>query len=257
MRRSTLAHANRANRVAAEPPTAGELGLPEEFWQIHGPTIREIATKMANLPDPVDRHVIASFERALELASDPLQRAVVARAMDAAIQLSARLDPTSSAHVLSNESGRDVLLDLIEHTPIDTGSAQHDLIQGARVRGLRMRSQILEAEGGVWRAEEVGAHLAISRQAVERRRQRGQLIGLPIGGKGYAYPRWQFDTDGMLPGFVETLAALTIPGAWTRAAFFLGANTLLGGVRPLDALREGYFAEVERAAASFGEQVAV
>lgn len=52
------------------------------------------------------------------------------------------------------------------------------------------------------------------------------------------------------------LGAFTLPGPWTRAAFFLSPNTLLGEARPLDELRQGNIEGVKQAVASYGEQIA-
>lgn len=230
--------------------------VSSDIQRRHGATLSSLAASLARVPEPIDAHLVASVQQAIELALDPVRAALLARVLDAAVRMSAALDPAAGARVLANASGRDVLLDLLEAAPPHSAEPPEDPVADARVRGLRKREEILQAEGGTWRAEEVGEHLRISRQAVERRRRHGQLLGLPIGGKSYAYPRWQFDADGVLPGFPAALAALTVPGAWTRAAFFLGENTFLDGARPLDELRRGNLDGVLRAASSFGEQIA-
>jgi hypothetical protein len=127
----------------------------------------------------------------------------------------------------------------------------------ARLRGLAMRQQILEAEGGIWPLERVCRHLRLSRQGVHRRRQSGRLLALHVGRRGYLYPAWQFTARGTLPGIEEVLAALKGLAAWTQAAFFLSHNTSLDGRRPLDALRIEDIEPVLRAARMHGEQGAV
>src|SRR5690606_41693050 len=59
---------------------------------------------------------------------------------------------------------------------------------GARLRGLRMRARLLAAEGGTLSSTEVADLLGITRQAVNKRRKAGRLIGLATGRRGYAYP---------------------------------------------------------------------
>jgi hypothetical protein len=49
------------------------------------------------------------------------------------------------------------------------------------------------------------------------------------------------------------LAEFGISDPWTRAAFFLSANTTLAGARPLDELRLGNVEAVRRAAWSYGQ----
>jgi hypothetical protein len=129
-----------------------------------------------------------------------------------------------------------------------------DPLAAARLRGTRMRDEIARAEGGTWTPEQVAEHLATTRQAVDKRRRANRLLAFPVGQRSYAYPAWQFDAHGVLPGFEDVLAAFSVPGVWTRASFFLGENTYLNGARPLDELRRGQIDSVRRAAAMFGEQ---
>jgi hypothetical protein len=116
-----------------------------------------------------------------------------------------------------------------------------------------MREEIARAEGGTWTTEQVAEHLSITYQAVDKRRRANRLLAFPVGQRRYAYSAWQFDADGVLSGFEDVLAALSVPGVWTRASFFLGENDYLNGARPLDELRRGNVDAVRRAAAMLGE----
>jgi hypothetical protein len=93
-----------------------------------------------------------------------------------------------------------------------------------------------------------------SRQAVQQRRARGTLLGLPLGGSSYLYPVWQFDGHAVIRGLPATLAALNRLDAWGQAAYLLAGEPRLNGLRPLDALRAGRIAEVVQAATLYGEQ---
>jgi len=68
------------------------------------------------------------------------------------------------------------------------------------------------------------------------------------------YPRWQFDCEGLLPGFDAVLGDLRSHDAWMQALFFLNANEYLDGASPLAELRRGELARVRRAARAYGEQ---
>jgi hypothetical protein len=95
---------------------------------------------------------------------------------------------------------------------------------------------------------------AEGRQAVDRRRQAGKKLALPVGRHRYVYPAWQFGPSGMLAGFVEVLAELRLADPWSQAAFFLGENTYLDGRRPLDVIRGGNVEAAQRAAWAMREQ---
>jgi hypothetical protein len=130
---------------------------------------------------------------------------------------------------------------------------QEDPLASARVRGLRARERLLTEEGGTLRAAEVARHLGLTRQAVNRRRQKGTLLALDAGRYGYLYPAWQFGPTGTLRGLDTVLEALSHLDPWTRHAFMLGANARLGGRRPIDLLRAGDARPIVAAAAAFGE----
>jgi biotin operon repressor len=128
-----------------------------------------------------------------------------------------------------------------------------DPLVKARLRGLAVRQELLQREGGTLSAEQVAGHLGLSRQAVDKRRRAGKLIGLNIGRRGYAYPAWQLGRQGTLPGLEAALSELTIRDPWMQAAFFLSGDPRLDGATPLDELRRGNVDAVRRAAGGYGE----
>ena len=135
----------------------------------------------------------------------------------------------------------------------DQAGEAADPLATASARGQLLRAQLLQAEGGTLTATEVARRLGLTRQAVEQQRRGGQLLALPSGRRGYAYPAWQFTPDGVLPGLVDTLADLQVRSPWMRAAFFLGRNVYLDGASPLAELQRGRVAAVRRAARAYGE----
>lgn len=99
---------------------------------------------------------------------------------------------------------------------------------------------------------ELARSIGISRQAIDKRRLHGRLIGIDLGKRGYAYPVWQIGLEGL----AEVLAELDEFAPWTQALFMLSANSLLEGETPLARLRRGDLDEVVIAARLSGEQTA-
>jgi hypothetical protein len=123
----------------------------------------------------------------------------------------------------------------------------------ARLRGIEGRNRLLDAEGGSSGVGEVAALLGISRQAVDKRRRQGRLLGLPVGRRGYAYPSWQFTRGGTAPGLERVLHALRELDPWMQASFFLSPNVRTGSKTPLARMREGGVEAVIQAALEFFE----
>lgn len=135
-----------------------------------------------------------------------------------------------------------------------TEVSRTDPLVEARLRGLAMRQQLLEAEGGPLRVEEVASLLRLSRQAVDKRRRAGRVLGLRAGRRGYAYPSWQFTAHGLLPGLEEVLHDLRLHDPWMQLAFLVSGNLSLHSETPLNVLRRGQLEAVRRAARLYGEQ---
>jgi len=122
----------------------------------------------------------------------------------------------------------------------------------ALLRGAKARRELLEAEGGTLSVAEVARFSRRTRQAVDKQRRAGHLVGVRVG-PAWRYPAWQFADGQPLPGLREVLAALQGASPWSVAAFFLSRNARLGSRRPLDVLRRGDVAVVVGAARAYGE----
>ena len=197
-------------------------------------------------------------------AADPLVAAFLRRTGRALERVARAMPRRRLAEAVGAESDAAVLYrTLLEPAAIVEGlvaggddDAGGDPLAAARLRGARMRRELLAAEGGALTAGRTAALLGISTQAVNKRRKAGALLGLDVGGTRFLYPAFQFTAGGVLPGLREALAALAaVEDPWTRANFLLTGDPRLGGRRPLDVLREGDIAAVQAAAAADGRQI--
>jgi hypothetical protein len=162
------------------------------------------------------------------------------------------------AHLLEALSANTAMDALIHLVSRDTAAAQvalnvEDPLRAARARAAKRMSELLAAEGGPLRVEEVAARLRITRAAVDKRRRAGTLIGIEDGGRAVLYPGWQFTETGLLPGLDDALRLIGVSDSWMRIQFFLSAEPDLGQ-SPLHALRRGRKEDVKLAAKRFGRQ---
>lgn len=151
-------------------------------------------------------------------------------------------------------SDYDLFLTLLQRSEVMQVLPSRDPLAEARIRGLLAKRQLLEAEGGCMSSEEVAKVLGIKRQAVDKRRINGKLIGLPSG-RVYLYPVWQFVDGKTLPGLEQVLKRLGVQDPWMQTAWMLNGNSRLEGRRiPLTVLRDGNLEAVLEAAEVYGEQ---
>ena len=146
-----------------------------------------------------------------------------------------------------------VLVEALAAVPSFREALGNDPLAAAKLRGARMQQELIRATGGVLSVAGVSKVLGLSRQAVDKRRRQGQLLGLTMGRRGYAYPAWQLGERGTVPGLAEVLAALSSHDAWMQFSFFVNPNDRLGGASPLDCMRRGETERVVQAARQFGE----
>lgn len=194
-----------------------------------------------------------SARRVVVAAERPLQVAFLSRALNALAKLTPDLDDHALGEAAGAASDYATLLRALERPEVLAVLREEDPLGPARVRGLRAKMNILQAEGGTLSVQEVAGVLGVTRQAVDKRRRAGRLLGIDLGRRGYAYPAWQFGPVGVLPGLTEVLAAFVIDSPWMQASWFLSENLYLAGDRPLDVLRRGEVSKLVRAAQAFGE----
>jgi len=202
----------------------------------------------------VPHSTIDAVVRALQATTRPTQAALAARLFNAYARVVDDVDDRALGDAAGAASDYEVLLRLLENPEVARALRTQNPLLPARLRWLRDRERLLEAEGGAVPATEVASLLHMTRQGVDKRRKEGRLLGLSVGRREYLYPLWQFAESGTLPGLEATLKSLGPLDPWGQAAFVLSGDARLGGERPLDLLRRGVIAPVVAAAEQYGEQ---
>ncbi|ELR97030.1 hypothetical protein [Gloeocapsa sp. PCC 73106] len=133
--------------------------------------------------------------------------------------------------------------------------APSDPLAAARLKGLMVKRELLYQDGQPLKSEEVASLLHLTRQAVDKRRRNGQLLGISLGRRGYLYPVWQFHEEKVLPGLVQVLQELKEYDPWTQLMFFETGDLRLGGATPQERLRAGEIDDVVWAASCYGKQI--
>ena len=157
-------------------------------------------------------------------------------------------DPTTVARLMNVAFG----------ISIGGSDSRQDKLARAVVRGIEVRQQLAEAEGGSLSSEDAARLLRISKTAVLKRLEVGRLLAWREERLQAArFPRWQFDEHGhVLAGLDEVLTILNQDerlDAWGKILFFLAEKMSLDGRRPLDLLRAGKLKEVCLAAHAYAE----
>jgi hypothetical protein len=120
-------------------------------------------------------------------------------------------------------------------------------------RGMLARKELELAEGGSLSAEEMANALGRTRQGIDYRRRKGLIVAWRTTQGRWRYPAWQLtDQQGLLPGIIGSLKALNTRSEWEPVIFFLSPRESLGGKRPLDLLRAGFFQDAIAAAERHG-----
>lgn len=115
-----------------------------------------------------------------------------------------------------------------------------DPLADALARGVAEREALAVKAQGLLSAEEVGKILGgVTRQAVDKRRRAGQLLGVKLA-NDWRYPAAQFGQAGeVVSGLADVLRPLAESNPWAILDFLLAEDDTLGGLSPLSALRQG------------------
>ncbi len=191
---------------------------------------KEVAKTPKSTQKTISRVIKASNQ-------EPLKAAFLTRVIEGLIEIA---DSSNLVDITAADSNYEVLLAALQTPEALSLLTKRDPLAKAKLRGLKLKQQLIEAEGGYGNSEEIAEMLGVSRQAINQRRQRGKLIGLSRGKGKYIYPLWQFtDTGKTLLGLEAVLEKLPEVDPWTQVTFFLNPNLRLQNKTPLEMLRMG------------------
>jgi hypothetical protein len=188
---------------------------------------------------------------------DPARTIFMERAIDAVLNITNTLPTKALEETAAARNNFLVLLKALQSPEILPELEHYEPLASPFLKGLQAQQDLLKKAGGLMSAEEVGSMLNQTRQAVDKRRQAGKLIGIPQGQRGFGYPTCQFTPKGPVSGLDQMLLALGPTDAWGQLTFLINPNSVLDNHSPLDLLTEGHIAQVVKAATTFGEHGAL
>lgn len=182
---------------------------------------------------------------AFMLSTDPVRAAFQRRSMEALSRISTHASAESLADALAATTDVGTLARILGDVEV-VGAAVAELEPLAPLiaKNAEHRLELLSEAGGTLSAEEVGALLGITRQAVDKRRRALGLLALRRGGD-WRYPRVQFDEAAhtVVEGLSDVLRAFADAGPWVTLDFLLAPDDALDGLSPIQTLHDSGFTE--------------
>ncbi|PLR25092.1 XRE family transcriptional regulator [Caulobacter zeae] len=115
--------------------------------------------------------------------------------------------------------------------------SRSDPLAAARERGRLRAAEILAGEEMV-SADVFATLLGTTRVTVNTKRQGGLLLGLDGAKRGFRFPLWQLDADGVPYAQISALHE-RLGGPWAVYRFLMQPHGELGGLTGLEALKRG------------------
>jgi hypothetical protein len=166
---------------------------------------------------PTNRPLRIAAERIVDLGTTSGAVVFLTRGLCALTCLAEAMPPEALTEAATAATNYAVLVAALEKPAALAELQQQDPLAEARLRGLAERQRLLAAAGGVLSGEDAAQLLGISRQAVDKRRRMGRLLGIRVGPHRFAYPAWQFQAEGILPGWEEVLHDLRHHDPWMQS----------------------------------------
>lgn len=200
-------------------------------------------------PEPEPTHLTPYRPDGLTMLQEVLLLRYVATVSD----LVRQLPEHAVLRALEQNTGFESLAVAIGDIAVDTAamSARH---RYERIVDLSSaRASLIAHAGGAITAVEAAALLGgITRQAVEKRRERGTLLAVMLNGE-CRYPMFQFEHAAVLAGLSAVLKAFSVRDGWTQLSVLLSPHDALDKRTVVDALTQGDVDAAVGVAASFGD----
>ena len=191
-------------------------------------------------------HVTTNLMLNLHADPDSVQGAFLRRAVSALERISATVPPKALAEALAAPTDAGSLAHLLSRSDlVGPAIVALDPLVPALARNVEHRRILIEYAGGTLSGEEAGRVLGISRQAIDKRRRAGVLLAVREA-SDWRYPACQFEEGDVVTGLGAVLRGFAAQGPWVALDFLLAPDMALGGRTPLEALRAGEQAAVER-----------
>lgn len=145
------------------------------------------------------------------------------------------------------------LIDILSQPEHLVAVSETDPLAAARLRGVQVKHNLLHDDGTPLNSAGVASLLGISRQAVDKRRKKGQLLAVSLGKRGYYYPLCQFYRGQILPGLEPVLTALADSDPWTHLMWLKTGDARLASQTPIACLQKGEIDRVVFAAQCYGQ----
>ncbi len=186
---------------------------------------------------------------AFMLSPDPVRAAFQRRSLDALNRIATQAPTESLVEALVAPTDVGALARILsDGEAIGPAVPLLDPLAPLIARNAEHRLELLERCGATLTAEQAGKLIGISRQAIDKRRRSGVLIGLRQGGSWH-YPRCQFDEQRheVIAGLPRLMEAMPKSSPWVVLDFLLAPDQTLDGRTPLEVLRaEGWTSHLDR-----------
>lgn len=190
--------------------------------------------------------------------SEAKKRKVVGQFLEAMVDIASQVGSTQVATdiAMPTSSAFEKFVRILTTKETLEKLAPSDPLSAARLKGVQVKRELIYGDGHPLTSEGVASLLHLSRQAIDKRRKKGQLLAVSLGRRGYLYPIWQFREDKVLPGIERVLAELETSDPWSQLMFLKTGDIRLDGATPLECLQAGEIDRVVWAASCYGKAIA-